>query len=134
MELQLISETIRFVRRLKIVNWDIFFTLAYIHTKETILSLYHHFFKRRKTISNMTSLFTRILPTMPLKSSISTQIFINFVVLSIMQTTCNTYILVGVEGSNNTGSPGNGTTSDANAKGNNDVHFHLGILKVLWDL
>ena len=68
---------------------------------------------------------------MPLKSSISTQIFINFVVLSIMQTTCNTYILVGVEGSNSTGSHGNGTTTDASAKGNNNVYSNLSCLRSL---
>ena len=110
----------KFVKRLEYVNWGIFDALAYIHIIESISSLYHHYFKRRKVISNITKSFTSLLPTMPLKSSISTQIFINFVVLSIMQTTCNTYILIGVEGSNNTGSPGNGTTTDASAKGNDN--------------
>ena len=61
------------------------------------------------TGSNLTSKITSsmlwIFSIFPSNTSFSTKvIIINFIVLSIMQETCNTYILAGVDGSSNVGS------------------------------
>merc|ERR1719412_880641 len=60
--------------------------------------------------SKITSSILWIFSILPSNTSFSTKtIVINFIVLSILQETCNTYILAGVAGSTNVGSKGNGS-------------------------
>ena len=60
--------------------------------------------------SRITSSMLWIFSILPSNTSFSTKtIIINFIVLSIMQETCNTYILAGVAGSTNVGPRGNGS-------------------------
>ena len=111
------SELTKSKKRFKLVKW--FMSLGIV--MYTMLSywafLYGHF-KRRKLFPTLLSLVIWMFPIMPLKSSITTKVYVNFIVLSIMQTTCNTYILVGVAGSTSSGSPKNETTTVANVAGN----------------
>ena len=119
MESLLILERTKLVHKLKIVQYEPLLNLGFINVMHSILSICSSFLKQRKFVPKIAPLVARMLSTMSLKSSISTKVLVNFIVLSIMQTTCNTHILVGVAGSSNSASPVNGTTTDANTPGGN---------------
>ena len=117
------SELTKSKKRFKLVKW--FMSLGIV--MYTMLSywafLYGHF-KRRKLFPTLLSLVIWMFPIMPLKSSITTKVYVNFIVLSIMQTTCNTYILFGVAGSTSV-PPKNETTTAASIEGNRFSNSYL---------
>ena len=105
-------------KRLKRVKWFIYLIQIITYAMQSKLTFLYGYFRRRKIFPTLFSQGIRRLPIMPLKSSITTKVYLNFIVLSIMQTTCNTYILVGVAGSSSSGPPRNETTTVANIAGN----------------
>ena len=104
-------------KRLKLVKWLISLLQIILYTMQSNLVLLYGYFRRRKIFPTLFNLVVWMFPIMPLKSSITTKVYFNFIVLSIMQTTCNTYILVGVAGSSSSGPPRNETSTVANIAG-----------------
>ena len=117
MELLLTLEITKRVKKLKGVKYDILLNEVFIYVMYSIWSICNKSLKQQRIIPKIASSVVWMLSTMSLKSSIRSKFLVNFIVLSIMQTTCNTHILVGVAGSSSSGSSGNGTTTDANAPG-----------------
>ena len=76
--------------------------------------------------SKITSSLLWIFSVLPCHASISTQIITNFIVLSILQENCNTYIVTGVAGSSNIGSQqGNGSSNGAEQTGNSKFFLRV---------
>ena len=103
-------------KRLKLVKWFMSLQIIMYSMQSNLAFLYSHF-KHRKIFPTLLFLVIGMFPIMPLKSSITTKVYLNYIVLSIMQTTCNTHILVGVAGSSSSGPPRNETSTVANIAG-----------------